>query len=35
MKGKLVLFAGFMIGLALAHWLKVLGSQYLWILFYR
>ena len=35
MKGKVMLAVGFFIGLVLAHWIKVLGAQYLWILFYR
>ena len=35
MKGKLVLVVGFFIGLVLAHWIKIFGSQHLWIAFYR
>ena len=27
--------AGFALGLVLAHWIKIFGTQYLWILFYR
>ncbi|GEM_PF-3956804 len=35
MKGKVMITAGFFIGLVLAHWIKIFGSQYLWIVFYR
>jgi hypothetical protein len=35
MKQKITAAIGFMIGLGLAHWIKVLSAQYLWILFYR
>ncbi len=33
--GKVMLAVGFFVGLVLAHWLKIFGSQYLWIVFYR
>jgi len=35
MKGKVMLVVGFFIGLVLAHWLKIVGTQYLWVLFYH
>jgi hypothetical protein len=35
MKQKITTAAGFMIGLGLAHWIKVFSANYLWILFYR
>ena len=36
LNGKTVLLAvGFFVGLVLAHWIKIFGAQYLWILFYR
>ena len=35
MKGKIFFMGGLFIGLVLAHWIKIFGSQYLWIVFYR
>jgi len=32
---KLKLAVGFFAGLVIAHWIKILGSQYLWIVFYH
>ena len=35
MKGNVMLAVGFFVGLVAAHWIKIFGSQYLWIVFYR
>lgn len=35
MKSKVFFAVGLFIGLVAAHWIKVFGTQYLWIVFYR
>ena len=35
MKSKIMLAGGFFVGLVMAHYIKIVGSQYLWIVFYK
>ena len=35
MKEGIKLFVGLFMGLVVAHWIKIFGAQYLWIVFYR